>query len=147
MAQPLLIFLKALIPTLMGLILSLSFFQLIDSFYSDVQYADQGHLDDTFIYILLVPVIIAALLFQAFVILPFWKRISNDGELFGLRLIPIVSLLCILSALFFALVIWTPKFGIINFIESFLITFTFFIVYWAGNLLSLRLLDNINGSV
>jgi len=143
MTPPLLIFLKILIPTLMGLILSLSFIQLIDSFHSDVQYVDQGHLDDTFIYILLVPVIIVALLFQFFVTLPIWNRTRNNGKLFGLKLISVACLLCILSSLFFTLIIWAPKFGIIDFIKSFLIALAFFIVYWAGNLLSLKLLDNL----
>ena len=79
--------------------------------------------------------------------LPFWKRFQSRKKVWGLTLIPVTIILCIISGLFFGLLFWERDLGFSEFVGVSLTGVIAFFVYWTVNILTLRKIDSLSDCV
>ncbi|MEI6348167.1 MAG: hypothetical protein WCP69_09500 [Bacteroidota bacterium] len=132
---------KTILPTLFGVLTVLGLLVIFNLIKNE---GDAFFLPDNGFLNWFVPSLtILALLIQFTMIIPLWNKFSKHRNVWGLTLIQLTGIQCILFGLLFGLVFGETRLGLI---ELFMISLTgtiAFVVYWSVNFLTLYKLDKI----
>lgn len=135
---------ETIFPTLFGILTVLG---LLVMFNIIVRNGDAFNSPDNGFFTLFVPIAtIIALTIQFILTLPIWKKFKSQKKVWGLKLIQLTGLLCLVSGLTFGLVFWEPNLGIKELLLVSLTGILAFTVYWTVNLFTLKQLDKRQNS-
>lgn len=91
----------------------------------------------------ILPVIVISILIQAILINPIWRKFISKRVVFGIRLIPFFTILCVIGGLACGYFLSVKKFGFSDLVLSCLISVVTLTVYMTVNLLALNQLQKL----
>jgi hypothetical protein len=131
--------LKIIAPPLLGIFVVLSILTSMRFIIYDGFVWAEG--DIKFLKYFLPFSIVASIIIQFVLTLPFWTKFKTHKKVWGLSIIPFTVIISIVAGLAFGLVFWDKSFGIVDLIAASLTGILAFGIYWTCNLLALRRID------
>ncbi len=99
------------------------------------------HPDNGFFKWVVPSAFVAGIIFQFYLVLPLWERFKSGRTLFGLSLSAFSLLICIVSAIAFALVFWERGLGYAECFALIISGFFASLVFWLVDLFCLKKID------
>lgn len=132
-------FKKIIFPPLLGIFVVLTLLTIVNFvlFEGDVWSAG----DIKFLKYFLPFSVVASIVIQFALTLPFWIKFKSHKKVWGLSIIPFTMIISVIAGLAFGLVFWDKSFGIVDLIAASLTGILAFGIYWTCNLLTMRRLD------
>ncbi|MFC2110956.1 hypothetical protein ACFLQ5_00735 [Bacteroidota bacterium] len=134
---------KVLLPPFVGFLIILGTLMLIAFIRVENFKLIESKWDIYFLGIFVLIALIIAIIIQWTLTIPVVEKFKNNNKVWGLTIIQLTILVCLISGLGFGFFFWERSLGLNELIQELELGLIAFTVYWVMNLLSLKIIDRM----